>query len=109
MDALSVNDYFNYLARLMKTNPPAAADAPMVEKMKAIGLEPGKDFDPSKLGAFDKEAIKTVPKLAQVKIMEYFKKAAEPVNGWTYLTKNIGIYGTDYIQRALVTAIGSGS
>ena len=109
VDAMSVNDYFNYLARLMKTNPPAAADAPMVEKMKAIGLEPGKDFDPSKLGAFDKEVIKTVPKVAQVKIMEYFKQAAEPVNGWMYLTKNIGQYGTDYIQRALVTAIGLGA
>ncbi len=109
VDSLSVNDYFNYLARLMKTNPPAAADAPMVEKMKAIGLEPGKDFDPSKLGAFDKEVIKTVPKVAQVKIMEYFKKAAEPVNGWMYLTKDIGLYGTNYIQRALVTAIGLGA
>jgi hypothetical protein len=54
VDAMSVDDYFNYLARLMKTNPPAAADAPMAEKMKAIGLEPGKDFDPSKLGAFDR-------------------------------------------------------
>ncbi|MGO9303260.1 MAG: DUF1254 domain-containing protein [Candidatus Korobacteraceae bacterium] len=109
VDALSVDEYFSYLAKLMKTNPPAAADAAMVEKMKAIGLEPGKDFDPSKLGAFDKELIKGVPKLAQVKIMEYFKKAAEPVNGWTYLTKNIGVYGTDYIQRALVTAIGLGA
>ena len=39
------------------------------------------------VGAFDKEVIKTVPKLAQVKIMEYFKKAAEPVNGWTYLNR----------------------
>jgi len=109
VDALSVDDYFNYLARLMKMNPPAAEDAPIVEKMKSIGLEPGKDFDPGKLGAFDREVIKTVPKLAQVKILEYFKQAAEPVNGWTYLTKNIGVYGTDYIQRALVTAIGLGA
>ena len=109
VDALSVDEYFNYLGKLMKTNPPAADDAPMVAKMKAIGIEPGKDFDPSKLGAFDKELIKGVPKLAQVKIMEYFKKAAEPVNGWTYLTKDIGVYGTNYIQRALVTAIGLGA
>jgi hypothetical protein len=109
VDAFSVDEYFSYLAKLMKTNPPSAADAPMVEKMKAIGLEPGKDFDPSKLGAFDRELIKGVPKVAQVKIMEYFKKAAEPVNGWTYLIKNIGVYGTDYIQRALVTAIGLGA
>jgi hypothetical protein len=109
VDALSLDEYFTYLAKLMKTNPPAPADAAMVEKMKAIGLEPGKDFDPSKLGAFDRELIKGVPKLAQVKIMEYLKKAAEPVNGWTYITKNIGVYGTDYIQRALVTAIGLGA
>lgn len=109
VDALDVNAYFNYLARLMKTNPPTAADAPMVAKMATIGLVPGQDFDPSKLGAFDKEAIKAVPKLGQVKIMEYFKKAAVPQNGWMVLTKNIGEYGTDYLQRALVTAVGLGA
>jgi hypothetical protein len=109
VDALGVNEYFTYLARLMKTNPPAADDAPMVAKMTSIGIVPGQDFDGSKLGAFDKESIKAVPKLGQVKIMEYFKKAAEPVNGWVALTKNIGVYGTDYIQRALVTAIGLGA
>jgi hypothetical protein len=109
VDHLEVNDYFNYLAKLMKTNPPAAEDAPIVAEMAKIGLVPGQDFDPSKLGAFDKEAIKVVPKLAQVKIMEYFKTAAVPVNGWTYLTNHIGVYGTDYLQRALVTAIGLGA
>ena len=110
VDAMDVDSYFKYLALLMKTNPPAAEDAPMVAKNgNTIGLVPGQDFDPSKLSAFDREAIKAVPKVAQVKIMEYFKQAAEPVNGWTYLTKNIGVYGTDYIQRALVTAIGLGA
>jgi hypothetical protein len=107
VEALSVNDYFNYLAKLMKTNPPAAADAPMVAEMAKIGLVPGQEFDPSKLGAFDKEAVKAVPKLAQTKIMEYFKQL-EPVNGWMFTTKT-GIYGTDYLQRALITAIGLGA
>jgi len=109
VDAMGINDYFNYLAKLMKTNPPTAEDAPMVAKMAKIGLVPGQDFDPSKLGAFDKEAIKAVAKLAQVKIMEYFKKAAVPVNGWVAMTNHIGLYGTDYLQRALVTAIGLGA
>jgi len=109
VDALGVNEYFTYLARLMKTNPPAAADAPMVATMAKIGLVPGQDFDASKLGAFDKEAIKTVPKLAQLKILEGFKKAAVPVNGWMYLTNGIGMYGTNYLQRAFVTAIGLGA
>jgi len=109
VDALGIDEYFNYLAKLMKTNPPAADDAAMVAKMATLGLVPGQDFNPSKLGALDREAIKAVPKLAQAKIIEYFKKAAQPVNGWTYLTKDIGLYGTNYIQRALVTAIGLGA
>ena len=108
VDAMGVNEYFNYLAKLMKTNPPAPEDAPMVSRMAKIGLVPGQDFDPSKLGVFDKEAIKAVPKLAQVKIIEYLKKAGEPVNGWMFTTKT-GLYGTDYIQRALITAIGLGA
>jgi len=111
VDAMDTAAYFNYLAKLMKTNPPSADDAPMVAKVAKvarIGLVPGQDFDPSKLGAFDKEAIKAVPKLAQVKIMEYFKQAGKPVNGWMFTTKT-GIYGTDYLERALITAIGLGA
>jgi len=109
VDALGVNEYFNYLARLMKTNPPTPDDAPMVAKMAKIGLVPGQDFDASKLGVFDKESIKAVPKLAQARIIEYAKKSIVPVNGWILLIHNIGVYGTDYLQRALVTAIGLGA
>ena len=54
VDALDVDAYFTRLAQLMKTNPPTAADAPMVARMAKIGLVPGQDFDPSKLGGFDK-------------------------------------------------------
>ncbi len=107
VDHLDVVAYFTYLAQLMKTNPPTAEDAPMVANMAKIGLVPGKDFDPSKLGAFDKEAIKAVPKLGQVRIMEYFKKVP-PTNGWMFTTKT-GVYGTDYLDRAMITAIGLGA
>lgn len=108
VDSMDVVAYFTYLAQLMKANPPAAADAPMVADMAKIGLIPGQDFDPSKLGAFDKEAIKAVPKLSQAKIMEYFKKVGTPINGWMFTTKT-GLYGTDYLDRALITAIGLGA
>ena len=109
VDGLGVDEYFSYLARLMKTNPPAAEDTPMVAKMAKIGLVPGQDFDGSKLRAFDNEAIiEAVPKTAQLKIMEHFKHAGRPVNGWM-VTTHAGTYGTDYMQRAFVTAIGLGA
>ncbi|MGC1422144.1 MAG: DUF1254 domain-containing protein [Terracidiphilus sp.] len=108
VDDMSIEEYFTYLARLMKDNPPAAADAPMVEKMAKIGIVPGKDFDPSILRSLDQELIKAVPKIAQAKIIEHLKEAGKPINGWMFTT-NAGTYGTDYIQRALVTAIGLGA
>ena len=103
-----MNAYFTYLAQLMKTNPPSADDAPLVARMAKIGLVPGQDFDPTKLGAFDKVAIKAVPKAAQIKIISHLKEFGRSVNGWQVFTKT-GIYGTDYLDRALVTAIGLGA
>ena len=33
-------------------------------------------------------------------------KAKNPVNGWLYWISDAGTYGTDYVQRAMVTLIG---
>jgi hypothetical protein len=108
VDAMDITTYFNYLAQLMKTNPPAAADAPLVARMATIGLVPGQDFDPSKLGAFDKEAIRVIPKVAQVKVMGFLKDMGKNINGWMFTT-HTGLYGTEYLDRALITAIGLGA
>jgi hypothetical protein len=102
MDAVA---YFTLLAKLMKDNPPAKADAPMLEKLAKIGLVPGKDFDPSKLPT---SAAKSTPKTAQDKIMGHYAQAGGDLNGWIFTTK-AGVYGTDYLQRALITAIGLGA
>ena len=44
VNAMDTYAYFNYLARLMETNPPADADAPLVARMAKIGLIPGDRF-----------------------------------------------------------------
>ena len=53
-------------------------------------------------------AGKAVPKAAFGKIMGYFKDAGKFENGWVFTTKT-GIYTTDYLDRALITAIGLGA
>jgi hypothetical protein len=35
-------------------------------------------------------------------------KEIKPINGWTVFTKT-GLYGTDYLDRAFITAIGLGT
>ena len=61
VDALSVDEYFNYLGKLMKTNPPAADDAPMVAKMKAIGLSPGRISIPASWALSTRNSSKAFP------------------------------------------------
>ncbi len=107
VNALAAEAYFRRLAELMKTNPPAAADAAMVAKMARIGLVPGKDFDPSKLGMLDREAIRIVPKLALLE-MGLLLKQQKTTNGWLYFTKGVGNFGTDYKLRGMANLLGPG-
>jgi hypothetical protein len=108
VNALDVAAYFNLMAQLMKNNPPTAEDAPIVARIAKIGIVPGQPFDLTKLSPAAQQALKAVPKAAVGKIMGYFKDAGKVENGWIFTTKT-GIYGTDYIDRALITAVGLGA
>lgn len=104
MDAVA---YFTLLCELMKTNPPSEADAAQLARFASIGIVPGQSFDASKLKA---DFAKRIPDIAFDRIMLQFKinKAITQQNGWAFTTKT-GIYGTDYLMRALITAIGLGA
>jgi hypothetical protein len=100
--------YFKLLAELMKANPPAATDAPMVATMAKLGIVPGQDFDPAKLNPTQSAAIQAAPRPAQGSIMGLMKEV-KLTNGWSVFTTGMGAYGTEYRLRALVTAIGLGA
>lgn len=108
VNALTATQYFTLLAELMQRNPPAPKDAPALERFAAIGLVPGRAFDASKI---DPRWEKRLPQLSYDRIMLHFKLSdgdVQNINGWGYTTKT-GVYGTDYLQRALITAIGLGA
>ena len=107
VDALDIDTYFNTLAKLMKTNPPTAQDAPIVARMARIGLVPGQDFDPSKLSFLEREAIKIVPKFAVLEMGLHLKRQ-KTTNGWLYFTKGVGNFGTDYLVRGMANLLGPG-
>jgi len=113
VNALDASAYFALFSRLLKTNPPAADDAPMVATLAKIGIVPGQDFDASKIDPTVAKALADVPRNAQDKIMGWMKEGViagdiKLTDGWMFTTKT-GLYGTAYRQRALVTAIGLGA
>jgi len=100
VNSMDIESYFYYFAKLLKANAPKPGDAPIVERMARIGLVPGQDFDPSKLGILDRAAIKAVPKLALLEMGMRLKKQPT-INGWLYFTSGVGNFGTDYVLRAM--------
>jgi hypothetical protein len=97
----------------MVDNPPASADKPMLEKMANMGLVPGQPFDSSKLSTLAQKSLAEVPGLANDQISAWMKEGIvagdmKIENGWGFTVKT-GIYGTNYMQRAFITAIGLGA
>ena len=107
VNALDVEAYFTRLAQLMKSNPPAAQDAALVAQMAKIGLVPGQDFDSTRLGFFDHEAMKAVPKLAVLEMGLHLKQQ-KTANGWLFFTRGVGNFGSDYLVRGMANLLGPG-
>ena len=107
VNAMSVNDYFAYVAELLKTNPPLPQDTAIVARMASIGLTPGQDFDGSKLSQIDTAAANAVPKLALGSLLERFNKEATG-QVWISFGPRVANWGTDYVLRALCNMLGPG-
>ena len=100
--------FFKLLATLLQKNPPAAADAPMVAKLAKIGIVPGQEFDFGKLDPAVAQGLARAPQAGIKKIMAHAQSLGKVVNGWGISLKT-GTYGTDYLQRATIAAIGLGA
>ncbi|MGH6623294.1 MAG: DUF1254 domain-containing protein, partial [Burkholderiaceae bacterium] len=110
MDAAT---YFGLLATLMKDNPPVAADAPIIAEMAKLGLKPGQPFDMNAAEPEIQAALKTAPEDALKRIVAWFRLGvsagdAKLQNGWSFPVV-AGTYGTNYIQRAMITYFGLGA
>lgn len=98
--------FLNRLAKLLVDNPPSPGDAPIIEKMAQIGIIAGKPVQPNDPAIA--AAIKGAPEKALKMIMNHEGKAGKEINGWLFSLKT-GNYGTDYLQRAFIAAIGLGA
>ena len=104
---MDAGTFFNRLAMAMKDNPPYAEDGPALEKLKTLGIEPGKPFDISKVDPKTAEGLNKAVKEVQIKMAEEITKLKN-VNGWINML-NLGRYGTDYNTRAGVAYMGLGA
>jgi len=99
--------FFKRLSVALKDNPPYPADKTMVERLKRLGVEPGKDFDPDKLNpALARGMTKGVNKVFGM--LGTAQDTMKGVNGW-FLAVNMGAFGDDYATRAFTAYAGLGA
>ena len=106
MKAMPADEFFTRLALLMKANPPAPADAPMLEKLARLGLHPGQTPQWSWL---DSHCAAIGRWLADRLIMRELARPRDLVRGWATPPAILGNYGTDYKVRAGVAMVGLGA
>ncbi len=97
------------LAALMSKYPPHANDYPILFRMRALGIEPGKPFDAAKLDAATVATINKAARDALEDLPRGMRKMGKLENGWNVLTENVGTYGTSYRQRAIIALGGLGA
>lgn len=105
--AMSTEAYFNWMSKAMCENAPAySADQPALARFAKIGFEPCKPFSLAGLAPETQAALKSLPQDALKQIgVSRETSMGKLVDGWS-ITKGLGVYGTDYMKRAVVAAFG---
>jgi hypothetical protein len=106
---MSAEAFFNRMAALLKSNPPPTSEAPILEKLKTIGVVPGEKFDPSKLDPAVAKGLEQSVTVALEKLQAASKEVGAPVNGWRIPPTIVGNFGDNYGARAVVALIGLGA
>jgi hypothetical protein len=102
-------EFFSYGAEQMKINPPHVTDNDIVARMKRIGIEAGKSFD---FAGADPTVKKVLAKAAgdALTLMQAKGPTIAPIiNGWQMNTSTIGVYGNEYLRRAIIAMLGLGA
>ena len=109
VDALSAVDFFTLAAQVLATNPPHPTDNSQLIRMAQLGIVPGRPFDASRLTAAERAEIQAGATAALEEIRAGIAHTGQPVNGWAVLTTAMGVYGNEYLRRAVVTLVGLGA
>ena len=107
--ALSPQEFFDTANQLMETNPPAAADAPVLRELAALHVGPGEKFDDKVLGLFSGLRWKLMLLQLKGKLKAEAANYAQQMGQWIYYGDPIGDFGTAYTYRAMVALMGLGA
>ncbi len=109
---LGAGVFFNTLARLLEDNPPATADAAMVDgPLKLIGVEAGKPFPATAKTMSERVSMNEAVYRTQQAVLAVQNQVPKSATYWAGMPggPRLGVYGTRYPLRAYVAMVGLGA
>jgi hypothetical protein len=107
--AMDPGDYFALAAQLMAIHPPHPTDWSAAARLRRIGLTPGDEFHLESLEPTARAALVEAPAEALAHMRDSVLRLAPLVNGWQVNTQSMGVYGNDYLKRAVIALVGLGA
>lgn len=104
--------FFDALGDQLKRFPPPKADAPILARLRALGIGPGRHpvaghkLSDAQLQAL-RDAVTQGPAKMTSNFVTKYGQTFDALNGW--LATQTGRYGTDYTTRAVVDKVGLGA
>ncbi|WP_353809902.1 DUF1254 domain-containing protein [Agromyces sp. SYSU T00194] len=102
-------EFFRRASTLLDVAPPHPTDQPVLARLHHLGIRPGRPFDPEAASPEVSAALAAAPVEALAHMRASIPRSAPVVDGWSMRRAGIGVYGTDYLYRAVVAMIGLGA
>lgn len=106
---LSIQQFFDTANALMVANPPAPDDAPLLERLRPLGVGPGLAFDASLLGEGVDERWRALLGGLTASLLEQTTEYISRWGVWHVYNTPIAEFGTAYAYRALIALGGLGA
>ncbi|MBX9686865.1 MAG: DUF1254 domain-containing protein [Candidatus Obscuribacterales bacterium] len=106
---MSASQFLTEAAELLKIYPPHHSDWSMLQRLSRLGLEVGKSFDFKSLNNEIQEALQKAAEDALKLMIAKTKSMGKAVDGWAMNTESMGVYGNNYMKRAIVALVGLGA
>eukprot|EP00475_Leptophrys_vorax_P008186 TRINITY_DN1526_c0_g1_i1.p1 TRINITY_DN1526_c0_g1~~TRINITY_DN1526_c0_g1_i1.p1 ORF type:complete len:452 (+),score=100.46 TRINITY_DN1526_c0_g1_i1:128-1483(+) len=101
---LTIQEFYGNLTEYMCAYPPPAdQDAEILQKLAHFGIVPCQKFEPT---ADQVAWLEKGRSLYSLSAVAQLAGKIHLVNWWSYLTKDIGAFGSDYAARAYIGQIG---
>lgn len=104
---MRTEQYFTRFCELTRHDPPHAHDHAVLDRMRRIGLIPGRPLRYSALPPSVRSALEQAALIAPIRLEAAYGRLRDRVNHWHRIGKPYAAHGSDYTTRAAVAFGGA--